>query len=538
MAQRLPDRLRDLVEIGALVYAADQSCKRLTNRVDYGDKWIRDFRFEIAVRDVEFWNQTAVKEILQETLQFLSDDNYEFSFSKIQNPPDFQDYLEISRNVVDPAPVERVLLFSGGLDSLAGAVEEVLVKQRRVALVSHKPVNHIAIRQKKLVEEISGRVADRRKRPVHFHVLCNRIGEDQGEYTQRSRSFLYATLAVAVANHFSLNDIYFYENGVVSINLPLCGQCVGGRATRTTHPKTLHGYGRLFSQVLAREFVVKNEFIWHTKEDVIRKLEKANHPDLIKISMSCSHTRQYESKSPHCGRCSQCLSRRIAALGSEDPENDPEPGYRECVLTAPRRTDSDRTLASKFIGQALEIEVMPSPSDFHTKYAGELGRIYKLMGKNSATTAANLYDLHRRHAEQVGRVMKQAMIEYTEERRTRRLPDDCLVSYAFGPGLLDGTSKPVDTAADLREGVNSLGKLERDCIQALFEKQKFSPVDQPPGQKTIAQWVGVTFDAQIKTALSTLVKAGYMKNRRHEGARGGYYLTSKGRLAGQQISGE
>jgi hypothetical protein len=29
----------------------------------------------------------------------------------------------------------------------------------------------------------------------------------------------------------------FYENGVVSINPPLAGDIVGGRATRTTHPK-------------------------------------------------------------------------------------------------------------------------------------------------------------------------------------------------------------------------------------------------------------------------------------------------------------
>jgi len=54
------------------------------------------------------------------------------------SPPQFQDYLDFSAKMGDPDPVDRVILFSGGIDSLAGAVEEVLVQKRRVAMVSHK----------------------------------------------------------------------------------------------------------------------------------------------------------------------------------------------------------------------------------------------------------------------------------------------------------------------------------------------------------------------------------------------------------------
>jgi len=75
MAEKLPDRVRDLVELAALVYAADQSCKRLGGvTLDYGDKWHRTFRFEIAVRDLAFWSQKKVLDCLTDTLSFLSEE--------------------------------------------------------------------------------------------------------------------------------------------------------------------------------------------------------------------------------------------------------------------------------------------------------------------------------------------------------------------------------------------------------------------------------------------------------------------------------
>ena len=39
--------------------------------------------------------------------------------------------------------IEGVVLFSGGLDSLAGAIEEGVVKKRRVLLVTHKPTDKL-----------------------------------------------------------------------------------------------------------------------------------------------------------------------------------------------------------------------------------------------------------------------------------------------------------------------------------------------------------------------------------------------------------
>ena len=54
------------------------------------------------------------------------------------------------------------------------------------------------------------------------------------ESTQRSRSFLYIAIGAAIAEMLGKSCVRFYENGVISLNLPICAQVVGAKATRTT----------------------------------------------------------------------------------------------------------------------------------------------------------------------------------------------------------------------------------------------------------------------------------------------------------------
>lgn len=448
MAKALPDVIHDLIEFSALIYAADQSCKRSGGKtIDYGAKWHRSFRFEVAVRNPDFWNSDEVRAALEEGLHFLSFDNYEFQFTKLADPPPPDAYLEFKRNQPDPKPVERVMLFSGGLDSLAGAVDEIITRRRRVALVSHKPVDHLAVRQRELVADIRKRAGDARLSPLHFPVLANKAGELSLEYTQRTRSFLYASMATAVATHFGLDEIHFFENGVVSVNLPLCSQEVGSRATRTTHPQTLHAYERIFQLVLKRKFRVHNDFAWMTKEDVLHSLKNSGHVELAKQSLSCTHTRNFTLKSPHCGLCSQCLSRRMASLGADYGDCDPATGYRADPLLGDRLKAEDRILAERFVGSALQIEEMTSSDEFNTAFAGELARVYPYLGTTNEDAAARLFDLHHRHATQVGKVVTGQIREHADAWRRGRLPQTCALAFACArgspaPSLSDGEYVP------------------------------------------------------------------------------------------------
>src|SRR4051812_43086969 len=83
MVSDLPARFIDLLEIASYVYSADQFTPRDTVMMpDMGSGWRRSFEFQVAVRDVAFWTREDVQNQLASTLGFLSDDTYDFTFSK------------------------------------------------------------------------------------------------------------------------------------------------------------------------------------------------------------------------------------------------------------------------------------------------------------------------------------------------------------------------------------------------------------------------------------------------------------------------
>jgi hypothetical protein len=82
-----------------------------------------------------------------------------------------------------------------------------------------------------------------------------------GEYAAIAilSSFLYAALACVVARLFGKTRIRFFENGVVSINLPISEQVVGARATRTTHPVVLERFRRFFGEPIEVDQFMENQ---------------------------------------------------------------------------------------------------------------------------------------------------------------------------------------------------------------------------------------------------------------------------------------
>jgi len=140
LLREIPPAFQDLSEIAAYVYGADQLALRTNiNDVDaFGGKWRRRLHFHIPVRCPELWESDEVKTCLTQLLDFLSDDHYSFSFERAKDPPPFQQYLEFADQSHPAQQPESVVLFSGGLDSLAGVIDEVLHQRKRVVMVTHK----------------------------------------------------------------------------------------------------------------------------------------------------------------------------------------------------------------------------------------------------------------------------------------------------------------------------------------------------------------------------------------------------------------
>jgi len=432
LTANVPKRAADLIEIAAAVYVADQLSKRTGRKTqDYGDLWYRDIRMEIAVRDPDFWNHQDVAGLLSRMLTFISGDNFEFAFSGLHEPPAVETYLEFGSGDPNPEGIEKVLLFSGGIDSLGGAVQE-LSAGRRIAMVSHKPAGHVAGLQKSLVKELVKRASVSGNAPLPVSVWCNKKGLVERDHTQRTRSFLYVTLGAVVARIFGLDAVDFFENGVVSINLPLAEHELGARATRTTHPQTLAWYSQLLSAVFEQKFQVRNEFLTKTKQDVVEIIKHAGQGELIASSVSCMHTRETTKASPHCGVCSQCVSRRFATLGVDGGALEPSRLYRQDVLTEPRKRTEDRTIAERFLGFAREIAAIEDSAEFGQRYAAELGRVTRFMPLAPTVVIDSVFDLHRRHAEQVNAVIIEAMQASAEDQYLGKIADGSMLAFGFG----------------------------------------------------------------------------------------------------------
>lgn len=430
-------RLIDFIEIATFVYVADQSIVRCQDRIDpHGYLWNRKINMIIAVRDIDFWNNTENIATLERLLQFLSDDSFHFTFTKMTQEPPLQQYLIFDDNMGAPEKPERVMLFSGGLDSLGGAIESLLVDGKRTVMVRHKSATKHKKRYEYIESQLKRRSGDR---AVFFTFKVGKDGSLSNEYTQRARSFLYFAFASVIANLLELHEVCFYENGPISINLPLSPQVIGGRATRTTHPQTLHYFQKLMRAVANdSEFIVSNPFIKKTKSEIIKDIINNDCSDLIKESMSCAHSWQQTNLVKHCGTCSQCIDRRVAIIAAEATEYDSEDDYQTDFFTqsVDRRENKqvdyfdvpNKNLLASYFLRASIMGQIKTVEDFQMRYP-EISGALNYMGNSPDLAAVELFKLHKHLAGDIEKVIKYALDKYQIRMAdvNNPLPDDSLL---------------------------------------------------------------------------------------------------------------
>lgn len=426
----VPSRFHDLLEIATYVYSADQVIRRGADDVDtFGDGWRRDLHFVVPVRDPDFWSSAQVQDTLCSTLGFLSDDQYRFDFVKLDQEHPFQQYLQFDDTQQVYGKPEQVVMFSGGLDSLAGAIDEVVNQKRRVLLVTHKSTSKLNKRHRTLEQMLAEKAGD--NVPHRISVRVHKAKELNHEYTQRSRSFLYVSIGATIARMLNLKSVRFYENGVISLNLPVCAQVVGGRATRTTHPRVMKGFQDLLSLVAGEPFTVENPYIWKTKADVVKIITDAGCHDLIKHSMTCTHTWEMTNQHTHCGGCSQCIDRRFAILAAKADQHDPVEHYKVDVFTQSRDKGEDKIMAAAYLERANQVKNLTDVTQFISSYP-DVGRVLKYLNYSSAGQAAQrVFDLYKRHADEVTGALDELGRRYFTQIRERSLPGDCLLRTVY-----------------------------------------------------------------------------------------------------------
>ncbi len=417
---RLPDVALDLIEIAAFVYAIDSSVSRggLTDQ-KMGAKWHRSFRVSLPVRNLALWSNLQLKRTLEETLMFLSGDRFIFDFTQIEMeaalPERYFDFGEESAWQPD-----SVLMFSGGLDSFAGALEEIIDRKQKVALISHFSATKIAPIQRNLQKHMAEILGPQML--MHFPMRVQLAGGTNAEGTHRARSFLFAALGMATAIAFDKKRVSFYENGVVSLNLPPVGNVLGTRAIRTTHPQTLERFGTLFGLIFDQELQVDNPFFWRTKTDVVQTIARLGMANQIALTRSCADVHNQTNQYSHCGRCSQCVDRRFAMLAAGLAAHDPKEAYRFDLMTSPRERVQDREVALSYVRSAVAYEAMDEV-ELVSRYPAILNAVDSL-GDPPDTALRRIVELLKRHGSSVATVMRSEMsTQRVEPFPANSLPD-------------------------------------------------------------------------------------------------------------------
>ena len=454
----------DLLELATYIYAADSAISRGgKSDAQLGARWRRKLRFVIPVRQPNLWSSDPVLSALVESIGFLSDDDYEFEFDLFKNPPPVESYFPFSGAGDVRFTPDEVILFSGGLNSFAGTVEELVAHSKKVALVSHRSSSKIVGAQKYLIDQLRSRFgADR---VLHVPVWAHLEGNLGKEPTHRTRSFLFAALGAVTAQLLDRERICFFENGVVSLNLPPVAQVVGARATRTTHPQVLAGFRRVLSKALGRPFDVSNPFAWMTKSEVIERISQNGCSDLIQHTRSCTRVHAMTRLHPHCGQCSQCIDRRFAVLAAGQEGEDPADAYKVDLLLGERQVGPDREMALAFVRSASVINQMTDFA-FFTHY-GETSRIVGFFQEPTNTVAGRIFGLYGRHAAAVCRVFDNAIKANASKIREGSLPANCLLSLVVGQreeGSIYHVPSPapeqvIAAAPEIRMSIDEGGKL-------------------------------------------------------------------------------
>jgi len=428
LIESLDNRLRDLLDIAAYVYAADQMVSRggdvLTS---IESRWRRSFDFDIAVRCLDFWEGAEVLEALQSCLWFMMEDDIQFTFRKLEKSHASQTCLDFGTFDGLQVIPDTVALFSGGLDSLAGAISLLSGGTGKVALVSHWANPKIAKKQNDLIEALT--TDDWVRRFAHLQINCHKDSKLEKESTQRSRSFLFGSIAFTVAQSFGINQIIFFENGVTSINIPISEQLLGSMASRTTHPKTLWLLSRFFSLVADNTFEVKNPFIWFTKKEVVDIIGKNGFGNLIPQSVSCAKTRNMTLDYTHCGECSQCIDRGFALRAGKYASLEDWSKYKTDFMTGEIQSAEGKTLSEAIVRTATIINRL-SEAQFFLRYV-ELVRCLTYLGIKKRDAALKIYQLFTRHAGFIVEVHSQVLHEYHNEILSGKFPKESMLLYAL-----------------------------------------------------------------------------------------------------------
>lgn len=302
----------DLLTVAAAIYAADRIVRR--PRQTANTMWSRELHLVVPVLSPDTWRAGPALMALTALANWMSDDDWTFDFVASRYAP----LGNQAPTLLDLTwPEAEVALFSGGLDSAAGAaiaLEELSHDPRQLVAVSVATNSRMKAVQTAVRQELA-QASGQRPQHVAFRAGLRTIAP---ENSQRTRGLLFLAVGVAVGSATGSTRLAIYENGIGAINLPYAAYQRESHNTRATHPRTLALFTALAGSVGVAISPV-NVYETSTKASMLQKVEEKYH-HALSLTASCdSAFTARRAGSPACGACTSCWLRRqsLEASGLE-----------------------------------------------------------------------------------------------------------------------------------------------------------------------------------------------------------------------------
>ena len=311
----------DFIWLAFAVYAADRFAPRHPFGPNGTSFWRRRLHVRVPMRERQLWANVEPK--LVRALEMLTEDDWTFDFSG--DRASFSVEMQGHFRRFEHSDIHWVSLFSGGLDSLAGALHWLLRQPGRGLLVSGQTHSRMQAAQELLVKNLSGEFPDRIDHAGVQYGFPEKQELSGVESSQRARAFVHVCLGALAALTVGNSRLFLFENGIGAFNLSCDTAQIGSQNSRGTHPVFLSRMENYVSTVFGKRFAIENPFTFSTKGQMLGFAPLAQYEQLLQQSFSCDRFPNYHHRAPQCGYCPSCLIRRLAFHASGLPDS-PE-GY-------------------------------------------------------------------------------------------------------------------------------------------------------------------------------------------------------------------
>ncbi|MCM3549920.1 Uncharacterised protein [Niallia circulans] len=291
----------DLVSVMGALYYKDVTTK-LKSKYRY-------IELSIPVFHPTIWSKNS--RLIEKLFKWVSKDTLAISFEELNDYPEgFVNGLPVGTN-------NSVTLFSGGLDSLAGAYYNYKNKLESDYL-GFLNKNEEKTKQKDVAKFYRKIFSD-----STAITLINKPVKKKISYLQSTRSLLYLALAVAKVFFNGGNNVYLYENGILSLNPELQNRYT----TKTTHPKTMYIYQNLLDK-LNIGVKIHHPFLFYTKGQIVNDME-LEFKKVIRRTFTCGSSRLHPHRKHlgQCGICVPCILRKISLSAYNNERYDGDYAY-------------------------------------------------------------------------------------------------------------------------------------------------------------------------------------------------------------------